>query len=251
MIQRGSRAYVVATHNPMKPQQNANSCNRKWHTINDIAFPKFILTTRVMFAFPSTPTANQARLAISSNSRRHTRSARGSTKRRRDDLGFNASGARSRLVQKGSAHGTTRKWVQVRRPPAPKISFSVLMWVPLDQLTEAELLEYERKKTEKQTAATVETSSSDDTPRPQDMADLTSQVDPVSLQGPGRETDEEKTSGAKRNLEETGLRINEEIKRSRIDETAASSTSAPEVPTDPLSSESATPASLPSNPASA
>jgi len=227
MIQRGSRDYVVVTHNPMKPQQNANSCNRKWHTINDIAFPKFILTTRVMFAFPSTPTANQARLAISSNSRRHTRSARGSTKRRRDDLGLNAS-----------------------RPPAPKISFSVLMWVPLDQLTEAELLEYERKKTEKQTAATVETSSSDDTPRPQDMADLTSQVDPVSLQGPGRETDEEKTSGAKRNLEETGLRINEEIKRSRIDETAASSTSAPEVPTDPLSSESATPASLPSNPAS-
>ena len=77
--------------------------------------------------------------ARSATGRRSTRSARGSTKRRRGD----DDGRRLSRLQKNS--GPARKWVQVMRPPAPHIKFLVEKWVPMESLTESERQEYEQK----------------------------------------------------------------------------------------------------------
>jgi hypothetical protein len=86
-----------------------------------------------------TPTSSRARSA------RSTRSARGSTKRRR---GAGKGGGVADQIRRAAESGPTRKWVKVMRAPAPRIGFMVAKWIPLKELTEKERQEYERKEME-------------------------------------------------------------------------------------------------------
>jgi hypothetical protein len=59
------------------------------------------------------------------------------TGRRSAGKAGNIGVGRSALVQPKSVQHV-RKWFQVQRPPAPGITFSVRMWVPIDRLTSDE-----------------------------------------------------------------------------------------------------------------
>jgi hypothetical protein len=50
-------------------------------------------------------------------------------------LGGSGGGYNKRPPPRGKP---ARQWIQVRRPPAPGVGFTVAVWVPVDQLTEAE-----------------------------------------------------------------------------------------------------------------
>ena len=77
-----------------------------------------------------------------SRSARSTRSARGSTKSRR----AGSRGGFADRIRRAAESGPTRKWVKVMRPPAPTIRFLVSKWVPFNDLTEEERLEYDREQ---------------------------------------------------------------------------------------------------------
>jgi hypothetical protein len=86
---------------------------------------------------------------MKSNSRRSTRSARGSAKRRGRQGRQDEGGPKSRL-QKSAERGPARKWVQVMRPPASHIKFVVSTWVALADLTEAERQDYYEQERQQQ-----------------------------------------------------------------------------------------------------
>lgn len=77
-----------------------------------------------------------------SRSARSTRSARGSTKSRR----AGSRGGFADRIRRAAESGPTRKWVKVMRPPAPKIRFLVTKWVPMNELTEPERLQYDKEQ---------------------------------------------------------------------------------------------------------
>lgn len=85
------------------------------------------------------PSSSRAR------SSRSTRSARGSTKRRR---GAGKAGGFADQLRRAAESGPTRKWVKVLRAPAPHIRFVVEKWIPLNDLTEEEREDYEREQIE-------------------------------------------------------------------------------------------------------
>ncbi|KAL3944199.1 MAG: hypothetical protein SGBAC_001756, partial [Bacillariaceae sp.] len=77
-----------------------------------------------------------------SRSARSTRSARGTTKSRR----AGSRGGFADRIRRAAESGPTRKWVRVMRPPAPKIRFLVTKWVPMNELTEPERLQYDTEQ---------------------------------------------------------------------------------------------------------
>jgi hypothetical protein len=91
-----------------------------------------------MYRSRTPPTSSRARSA------RSTRSARGSTKKRRGA----GKGGVADQIRRAAESGPTRKWVKVMRAPAPRIRFMVAKWIPLKDLTETERQEYERKEME-------------------------------------------------------------------------------------------------------
>ena len=80
--------------------------------------------------------------------RRSTRSARGSAKRRRGEGSGSRGGAGGGLKHKfeRAAERPARKWVKVLRPPAANIRFKVVKWIPYEEMTEEERVDYESKQ---------------------------------------------------------------------------------------------------------
>lgn len=75
--------------------------------------------------------------------RRTTRGVRSNSKRRRSDGRGSGGGLKAQFAQ--AAERPAKKWVEVLRRPAPKVSFLVKTWVPYSKLTENEIKEYEEK----------------------------------------------------------------------------------------------------------
>ncbi|CAJ1919798.1 unnamed protein product [Cylindrotheca closterium] len=89
-----------------------------------------------MFRSRTPPSSSRSR------SSRSTRSARGSTKSRR----AGSRGGFADRIRRAAESGPTRKWVKVMRSPAPRIRFQVTKWIPINELTEEERIEYDREQ---------------------------------------------------------------------------------------------------------
>ena len=71
--------------------------------------------------------------------RKNARTARSKTPGKRSRSGRRSAGE-PKLIPTTVQH--VRKWIRVKRSPAPGISFSVHMWIPIDKMTKEERQEY-------------------------------------------------------------------------------------------------------------